>query len=415
MRKQGVFESENKKYAPRSALAACGSAGESGAGFLDTGGCRMERMETMADSKQEALQKALAQIEKRFGKDSVMKLGENRTMQVEAISTGSLSLDLALGIGGLPRGRIVEIYGPESSGKTTLALHCIAEGQKNGGQAAFIDVEHALDPVYAKALGVDIDSLLVSQPDTGEQALEITEALVVSGALDVVVVDSVAALVPRAEIEGEMGDSHVGLHARLMSQAMRKLAGAISKSNCVVIFINQLRLKVGVVYGNPEVTTGGNALKYYASVRIDIRKTETLKNGTEQIGSRTRARVVKNKVAPPYREAEFDIMYGEGISRMGELLDLAVKHDVVQKSGAWFSYGETRLGQGRDNSKIYLKNNPALAKEVEDKLLAVLHAKKEEAAPPAPPAAEAEPVQVPAAKAKKTAAAKADIDITVDD
>lgn len=375
----------------------------------------MERMETMADSKQEALQKALAQIEKRFGKDSVMKLGDNRTMQVEAISTGSLSLDLALGIGGLPRGRIVEIYGPESSGKTTLALHCIAEGQKNGGQAAFIDVEHALDPVYAKALGVDIDSLLVSQPDTGEQALEITEALVVSGALDVVVVDSVAALVPRAEIEGEMGDSHVGLHARLMSQAMRKLAGAISKSNCVVIFINQLRLKVGVVYGNPEVTTGGNALKYYASVRIDIRKTETLKNGTEQIGSRTRARVVKNKVAPPYREAEFDIMYGEGISRMGELLDLAVKHDVVQKSGAWFSYGETRLGQGRDNSKIYLKNNPELAKEVEEKLLAALHAKQEDTPPPAPATSQATPVQVPAAKAKKTAAAKADIDITVDD
>lgn len=369
----------------------------------------------MADSKQEALQKALAQIEKRFGKDSVMKLGDNRTMQVEAISTGSLSLDLALGIGGLPRGRIVEIYGPESSGKTTLALHCIAEGQKNGGQAAFIDVEHALDPVYAKALGVDIDSLLVSQPDTGEQALEITEALVVSGALDVVVVDSVAALVPRAEIEGEMGDSHVGLHARLMSQAMRKLAGAISKSNCVVIFINQLRLKVGVVYGNPEVTTGGNALKYYASVRIDIRKTETLKNGTEQIGSRTRARVVKNKVAPPYREAEFDIMYGEGISRMGELLDLAVKHDVVQKSGAWFSYGETRLGQGRDNSKIYLKNNPELAKEVEEKLLAALHAKQEDTPPPAPATSQATPVQVPAAKAKKTAAAKADIDITVDD
>lgn len=369
----------------------------------------------MADSKQEALQKALAQIEKRFGKDSVMKLGDNRTMQVEAISTGSLSLDLALGIGGLPRGRIVEIYGPESSGKTTLALHCIAEGQKNGGQAAFIDVEHALDPVYAKALGVDIDSLLVSQPDTGEQALEITEALVVSGALDVVVVDSVAALVPRAEIEGEMGDSHVGLHARLMSQAMRKLAGAISKSNCVVIFINQLRLKVGVVYGNPEVTTGGNALKYYASVRIDIRKTETLKNGTEQIGSRTRARVVKNKVAPPYREAEFDIMYGEGISRMGELLDLAVKHDVVQKSGAWFSYGETRLGQGRDNAKIYLKNNPELAKEVEEKLLAALHAKREDTPSPAPATSQATPVQVPAAKAKKTAAAKADIDITVDD
>ena len=343
-----------------------------------------------------------------------MKLGDNRTMQVEAVSTGSLSLDLALGIGGLPRGRIVEIYGPESSGKTTLALHCIAEGQKKGGQAAFIDVEHALDPIYAKALGVDIDSLLVSQPDTGEQALEITEALVLSGALDVVVVDSVAALVPRAEIEGEMGDAHVGLHARLMSQAMRKLAGAISKSNCVVIFINQLRLKVGVVYGNPEVTTGGNALKYYASVRIDIRKTETLKNGSEQIGSRTRARVVKNKVAPPYREAEFDIMYGEGISRTGELLDLAVKHDVVQKSGAWFSYGDVRLGQGRDNSKLYFKNNPELAKEVEEKLLAVLH-KQEESTPTPPPEAQATPVQVPPARVKKTAAAKADIDITVDD
>ncbi len=362
----------------------------------------------MADSKQEALQKALAQIEKRFGKDSVMKLGDNRTMHVAAIPTGSLSLDMALGIGGLPRGRIVEIYGPESSGKTTLALHCIAEGQKNGGQAAFIDVEHALDPVYAKALGVDIDSLLVSQPDTGEQALEITEALVLSGALDVVVVDSVAALVPRAEIEGEMGDSHVGLQARLMSQAMRKLAGAISKSNCVVIFINQLRLKVGVVYGNPEVTTGGNALKYYASVRIDIRKIETLKNGTEQIGSRTRARVVKNKVAPPYREAEFDIMYGEGISRMGELLDLAVKQDVIMKSGAWFSYGETRLGQGRDNSKIYLKENPAVAQEVEQKLMAKLHGEQEEKAP-------AQPVEVPAARPKRAPAAKADIDITVDD
>ncbi|NLJ31917.1 MAG: recombinase RecA [Clostridiales bacterium] len=319
----------------------------------------------MATDRNKALETALMQIEKQFGKGAVMRLGQNEAMHVEAIPTGSLSLDLALGIGGLPRGRIAEIYGPESSGKTTLALHCIAQGQKNGGNAAFIDVEHALDPVYARALGVDVDSLLVSQPDTGEQALEITEALVRSGAIDVIVIDSVAALVPRAEIEGEMGDSHVGLQARLMSQALRKLAGAISKSNCVAIFINQLREKVGVMYGSPEVTPGGRALKFYASVRIDIRKIETLKNGTEQIGSRTRAKVVKNKIAPPFREAEFDVMYGQGISREGELLDLAVKLDVIQKSGAWFSYKETRLGQGRDNAKKFLAENPETAAEVE--------------------------------------------------
>lgn len=315
--------------------------------------------------KTKALETALAQIEKQFGKGAIMRLGQNEAMHVEAIPTGSLSLDLALGIGGLPRGRITEIYGPESSGKTTLALHCIAQGQKNGGNAAFIDVEHALDPVYARALGVDVDSLLVSQPDTGEQALEITEALVRSGAIDVIVVDSVAALVPRAEIEGEMGDTHVGLQARLMSQALRKLAGAISKSNCVAIFINQLREKVGVMYGSPEVTPGGRALKFYASVRIDIRKIETLKNGTELVGSRTRAKVVKNKIAPPFREAEFDVMYGHGISREGELLDLAVKLEIVQKSGAWFSYKETRLGQGRDNVKTFFVENPELAGEIE--------------------------------------------------
>ena len=304
-----------------------------------------------AKNKEEALKTALAKIEKQFGKGAVMRLGQNEAMHVEAIPTGSLGLDLALGIGGFPRGRIIEIYGPESSGKTTLALHCVAEGQKKKGNAAFIDVEHALDPIYAAALGVDVDSLLVSQPDTGEQALEITEALVRSGAIDVIVVDSVAALVPRAEIEGEMGDTHVGLQARLMSQALRKLAGAISKSNCVAIFINQLREKVGVVYGNPEVTPGGRALKFYASVRIDIRKIETLKSGTEQVGSRTRAKVVKNKIAPPFRIAEFDIMYGQGISRVGELLDLGVKLDIVEKSGAWFSYNGQRLGQGRDNVK----------------------------------------------------------------
>lgn len=319
----------------------------------------------MAFDKQKALETALAQIEKQFGKGAVMRLGQNPAMQVDAISTGSLSLDMALGIGGLPKGRITEIYGPESSGKTTLALHCIAEAQKKGGQAAFIDVEHALDPIYAKALGVDIDSLLVSQPDTGEEALEITEALVRSGAIDVIVVDSVAALAPKAEIEGDMGASHVGLQARLMSQALRKLAGVISKVNCVAIFINQLREKVGVMFGNPETTPGGRALKFYASVRLDIRKVEALKVGGEMVGSHTRAKVVKNKIAPPFREAEFDIMYGEGISRVGELLDLAVSIDVIKKSGAWFSYDGNRIAQGRDNAKQFLKDNPDIAEKIE--------------------------------------------------
>ena len=315
-----------------------------------------------AADKKAALETALAQIEKQFGKGAVMKLGANVTMQVDAIPTGSLGLDLALGIGGVPRGRIVEVYGPESSGKTTLALQILAEAQKMGGEVAFIDVEHALDPTYAAALGVDIDSLLVSQPDTGEQAMEICEALVRSGAIDAVVVDSVAAMVPRAEIEGEMGDSHVGLQARLMSQALRKLTGVIGKTNTVCIFINQLREKVGVVYGNPEVTTGGRALKYYSSVRIDVRRIEGLKDSTGAfIGNRTRAKIVKNKVAPPFREAEFDIMFGEGISKIGEILDLGVKLGVVQKSGAWFNYGEMRLGQGRDNAKAYLKEHPEVA------------------------------------------------------
>ena len=317
------------------------------------------------EDKRKALETALTQIKKQFGEGAVMRLGQNNGMHVDAISTGSLSLDLALGIGGLPRGRIIEIYGPESSGKTTLALHCVAEGQKMGGNAAFIGVEHALDPVYASALGVDVDSLLVSQPDTGEQALEITEALVRSNAIDVIVVDSVAALVPRAEIEGEMGDSYVGLQARLMSQALRKLTGAIGKTNCIVIFINQLREKVGIMYGNPEVTTGGRALKFYASVRIDVRRIEALKNGSEIVGNRTRAKVVKNKVAPPFREAEFDIMYGEGISHFGELLDLGVKLELVQKSGSWFSIGETRIGQGRDAAKRYLQENPETADKLE--------------------------------------------------
>ena len=320
--------------------------------------------------KKKALETALSQIEKQFGKGSIMRLGENAQMEVGHIPTGSLTLDLALGIGGVPRGRIIEIYGPESSGKTTVSLHIVAEAQKMGGDAAFIDVEHALDPVYARALGVDIDSLLVSQPDTGEQALEIAEALVRSGALDVVVIDSVAALVPRMEIEGEMGDAFVGLQARLMSQALRKLAGAISKSNCVAIFINQLREKVGVMYGNPEVTPGGRALKFYSSVRMEIRRVETLKNGSEMIGNRTRAKIVKNKVAPPFREGEFDIMYGEGISKVGELVDLAVKLDLMQKSGAWFSMGETRVGQGRDNAKQFLRDNPDIAKKLEEDIRA---------------------------------------------
>ena len=319
-----------------------------------------------ANDKKQAIQSAMNQIEKMYGKGSIMRLGDQmEQMNIETVSTGSLALDLALGIGGVPRGRIIEIYGPESSGKTTLALHILAQAQKQGGEVAFVDAEHALDPTYAKALGVNIDELLISQPDTGEQALEITEALVRSGAIDVVVVDSVAALVPRAEIEGEMGDSFVGIHARLMSQALRKLAGAINKTNCIVVFINQLREKVGVMYGNPEVTTGGRALKFYASVRIDVRRIETLKAGGEIIGNRTRAKVVKNKMAPPFREAEFDIMYGEGISLLGELLDLGVKLDLVQKSGSWFSMGETRLGQGRDAAKQYLKDNPEVAEGLE--------------------------------------------------
>lgn len=321
------------------------------------------------DGKQAALDTALAQIEKTFGKGAVMKMGQNVAMQVDAISTGSLSLDIALGVGGLPRGRVIEIYGPESSGKTTLALHVLAEAQKNGGEVAFIDVEHALDPEYAAALGVDIDSLLVSQPDTGEQALEITEALVRSGAIDAIIIDSVAAMVPKAEIAGEMGDSHVGLQARLMSQALRKLTGVIGKTGTVCVFINQLREKVGVVYGNPEVTAGGRALKYYSSVRIDVRRIESLKDsGGNFIGNRTRAKVVKNKVAPPFKEGQFDIMFGEGISKDGELLDLAVELGLIQKSGAWFNAGDIRLGQGRDNAKNYFAENPEFAAEIEAKV-----------------------------------------------
>lgn len=318
-----------------------------------------------AEDRKRAIEAAMGQIEKMYGKGSIMRLGDQNNLQVDVIPTGSLSLDVALGVGGLPRGRIVEIYGPESSGKTTLALHVAAEAQKRGGEVAFVDAEHALDPTYARALGVNIDEMLISQPDTGEQALEITEALVRSGAIDVIVVDSVAALVPRAEIEGEMGDSYVGLHARLMSQALRKLTGAVGKTNTIVIFINQLREKVGVMYGNPEVTTGGRALKFYASVRIDVRRIETLKSGGEMIGNRTRAKVVKNKVAPPFREAEFDIMYGEGISKLGEMLDLGVKLDLVQKSGSWFNMGEVRLGQGRDAAKQYLRDHPDEADALE--------------------------------------------------
>ena len=320
------------------------------------------------EDKRKALETALTQIKKQFGEGAVMRLGQNNGMHVDAISTGSLSLDLALGIGGLPRGRIIEIYGPESSGKTTLALHIVAQAQKRGGEVAFVDAEHALDPDYAARIGVDIDSMLVSQPDTGEQALEITDALVRSGAVDVVVVDSVAALTPRAEIEGEMGDTFVGLQARLMSQALRKLAGNISKTNCVVIFINQLRMKIGVMYGNPETTTGGNALKFYASVRIDIRRTEAIKNGTEIVGNRTRAKIVKNKVAPPFKEAIFDIMYGEGISKWGELVDLAVQLDLINKSGSWFSIGDERIGQGRDNAKLYLQEHPDVADRIEQEV-----------------------------------------------
>lgn len=325
-------------------------------------------MSNQNPEKMKALEAALGQIEKQFGKGSVMKLGDVTAMEIEAIPTGALSLDIALGIGGIPRGRIVEVYGPESSGKTTLALHMIAEAQKMGGEAAFIDAEHALDPVYAKHLGVDIDNLIVSQPDTGEQALEITEALVRSGAIDVVVVDSVAALVPKAEIDGDMGDSHIGLQARLMSQALRKLAGVINKSKCVVIFINQLREKVGVMFGNPETTAGGRALKYYASVRLDIRKIENIKQDGEVIGNRARVKVVKNKVAPPFREAEFDIVYGKGISKEGNILDIAVNLDIIEKSGSWFSYNGERIGQGRENVKKYLLDNPEVMDEVEKKI-----------------------------------------------
>ncbi len=362
----------------------------------------------MSEDKSKALLTALSQIEKQFGQGAVMRLGENSGMEVEHIKTGSVSLDLALGIGGVPRGRIVEIYGPESSGKTTLALHIIAEAQKEGGTAAFIDVEHALDPVYSKNLGVDIDSLLVSQPDTGEQALEITEALVRSGAIDVVVIDSVAALVPKAEMEGEMGDNHVGLHARLMSQSLRKLAGAISKSNCVAIFINQLRDKIGVIYGSSETTTGGRALKFYASVRIDVRKIETLKVNGEMVGSRTRAKIVKNKVAPPFREAEFDVMYGKGISRSGEIVDLGVKFDILKRSGAWFYYGDMRLAQGRDNTKAVFEENIELASEIEAKIAAAMNATEEEKAVKTEKS-------IPAAETEAPRRKKVNIDIAVDD
>ncbi len=320
--------------------------------------------------KRKALEVAMSQIEKQFGKGSVMKLGEYKAMEVEAIPTGALSLDIALGIGGVPRGRIIEVFGPESSGKTTLALHIIAEAQKTGGEAAFIDAEHALDPVYAKKLGVDIDNLIVSQPDTGEQALEITEALVRSGALDVIVVDSVAALVPKAEIDGDMGDSHMGLQARLMSQALRKLAGAINKSKTVLIFINQLREKIGVMFGNPETTTGGRALKFYASVRMDIRKIENIKQDGEVMGNRVRVKVIKNKVAPPFREAEFDVLYGKGISKEGNILDMAVNLDIVEKAGSWFSYNGERIGQGRENAKRYLLEHKEMLDEIEQKVRA---------------------------------------------
>ena len=331
------------------------------------------------EEKQKALEAALGHIEKQYGKGSVMKLGDSSAhMQVEAIPTGSLGLDIALGVGGVPKGRIVEIYGPESSGKTTVALHMVAEVQKRGGIAGFIDAEHALDPVYAKNIGVDIDNLYISQPDNGEQALEITETMVRSGAVDIVIVDSVAALVPKAEIEGDMGDSHVGLHARLMSQALRKLTAAISRSNCVVIFINQLREKVGVMFGNPETTTGGRALKFYASVRMDVRRTETLKQGGEMVGNHTKVKVVKNKVAPPFKQAEFDIMFGTGISREGEILDLAAECNVVNKSGAWYSYNGERIGQGRENVKIYLKDHPEICDEIEKQVRVQYHLIPEE-------------------------------------
>ena len=369
--------------------------------------------------KSKALDTAILQLEKKYGSGTIMRLGDNNALNVEAISTGSITLDCATGIGGFPRGRIIEVYGPESSGKTTLALHVVAEAQKLGGEAAFVDAEHALDPVYAKNLGVDVDSLLVSQPDNGEQALEIVEALARSGALDVIIVDSVAALVPRAEIDGDMGDSHVGLQARLMSQALRKLAGVISKSNTIIIFINQLREKVGVVYGNPEVTTGGRALKFYASIRVDVRRIEQLKgSGGEFIGSRTRAKIVKNKVAPPFKTAEFDIMYGEGISKVGEIVDLGVNYGIIKKSGAWFSYGETRLGQGRDNVKNLFKNNKALSDEIEKQIrekMAEEHGAGDEKKETAKSAADDDaPIAYRPVKTTKTAA-RAKIDVAVDD
>lgn len=369
--------------------------------------------------KSKALDTAILQLEKKYGSGTIMRLGDNNALNVEAISTGSITLDCATGIGGFPRGRIIEVYGPESSGKTTLALHVVAEAQKLGGEAAFVDAEHALDPVYAKNLGVDVDSLLVSQPDNGEQALEIVEALARSGALDVIIVDSVAALVPRAEIDGDMGDSHVGLQARLMSQALRKLAGVISKSNTIIIFINQLREKVGVVYGNPEVTTGGRALKFYASIRVDVRRIEQLKgSGGEFIGSRTRAKIVKNKVAPPFKTAEFDIMYGEGISKVGEIVDLGVNYGIIKKSGAWFSYGETRLGQGRDNVKNLFKNDKALSDEIEKQIrekMAEEHCAGDEKKETAKNAADDDaPIAYRPVKTTKTAA-RAKIDVAVDD
>ena len=366
-----------------------------------------------AEGREKALQIAMAEIEKTYGRGAVMRLGENTAMNVEYIKTGSMALDMALGIGGIPRGRIIEIYGPESSGKTTLALHCVAEAQKQGGTAAFIDVEHALDPVYAAALGVDIDNLLVSQPFTGEHALEIAEALIRSGAIDIVVIDSVAALATRAEIEGEMGDNHVGQLARLMSQAMRKLTGALSKSNCSAIFINQLREKIGVMYGNPETTTGGRALKFYSSVRIDVRKIETIKNGSEIVGSRTRAKIVKNKVAPPFREAEFDIIYGKGISKVGELVDMGLELEVLKRSGAWFYYGETRIGQGRDNVKQLFEDNPEFAAEIEEKVrnryAEIMAAKIKKDIP------EDEPVIIPVEAEPEIKHKKVNIDIAVDD
>lgn len=362
------------------------------------------------NDKKKALEAAMSQIEKAYGAGSVMVLGQNSNMNVDAVPTGSFSLDLALGVGGVPKGRIVEIYGPESSGKTTVALHIVAESQKLGGTAAFIDAEHALDPVYARNLGVDIDSLLVSQPDNGEQALEIAETLVRSGAIDVIVVDSVAALVPKQEIEDGMGDSHVGLHARLMSQALRKLAGVISRTNCVAIFINQLREKVGVIYGNPEVTTGGRALKFYSSVRLEVRRVETLKNGTEAIGARTKVKVVKNKVAPPFKEAEFDIMYGKGISKTGELIDAAVKLDIVEKSGSWFSYCGEKIGQGRDKAKDFLAQNPEVAEEVEEKIKEAMKTVAEKKSAPS--------LTVPTEKSEPAAAApsrRVNLSVTADD